>query len=108
MPRPPKLNTLQDLIHYFLSHYYIMRERNQGIRYDHKRHYSKTLTIEKNYHLELERRYPQWNAEEARRELRVNIDFLTGVFTQQEKLEAGKGNSGLSSVATLRSSAFNN
>lgn len=84
MPRPVKLSTFSDLIHYHLSLYYIQRERYPHLKHDLKKHYKIVLLKEKHFHQDIERRYPEYNTEENKGELRRQIDFLTGVFTKAE------------------------
>ncbi len=78
------------MLSYYISLYYIIRERNQGIKFRPEDHLREVMKLEKDFHKKIANRYPQWNNEENRNSLKEEIDFLTGVISKQKSVEQKK------------------
>lgn len=81
MARKPKHKTFNDILQYYINLYYVVRERNPGIKQSEDKHIHKIELAESDYHKELERHYPQWDTEENKARFRTEIDFLTSAYT---------------------------
>ena len=85
MPKKKNLQSIQDLIQYYMSLYYVMRERNPRIKFRHQEHITQIEIIEAMYHRQLDKDYPQWDSEEARGYFRQQVEFLTKVYENYER-----------------------
>lgn len=88
--RQPKHKTLQNLIQYSISKYYVERERDPTLKTNLEAHIRIANRIENFYQKELETKYESWNTEEARGAVRKCIDFLTKIYTKKEEEERRK------------------
>lgn len=78
------------MLSYYISLYYIVRERNPGIKFKPEDHMAEVVKLEKDFHKKIASRYPEWDSEENRNALRGEIDFLTGVISKQKAQEQKK------------------
>ncbi len=85
MAKHPIHKTIQNLLQYYLSLYYLIRENNPNLRLNEKKHISEIERLERAYHKDIYLKYPQWDTEENKAQLKKDIDFLTQVFTRQEQ-----------------------
>ena len=83
--RLPKFPNIQTLLQYYISQYYLMRSQHPGIKQDPKKHKKEILQIEGHYKRELRKKLPDLNSEENQNQFRKEIDFLTGIFSKEEK-----------------------
>lgn len=86
MAKKPKHTTIEHLIQYTISLYYVQRERDPGLKADLEKNIEVANRIEAEYHKELLKKYPEWDTEENRRRVRSNINYLTGIYTKYEAL----------------------
>lgn len=80
--------SVNDLLNYSVSLYYHMLKQNKDIRINHAKHFEETQRVEKYYHKLLNKN--NWATEEAEPLFRKQIDFLTGVYTHEEKMQGLK------------------
>lgn len=80
----------KDLLNYTISLYYQMLKENNNIRINHKKHFEETEKVERRYHKLLKAN--NWETEETEPLFRKQLDFLTGVYTQEEKVQQLKQN----------------
>lgn len=88
--RKPTHQNLNQLISYCILKYYRERDKDKTIKLNPEKHLKLANQTIKYYHNELQNTYPQWDDDEARGAVRKQIDFLTGVFTKEEKAKADK------------------
>ena len=88
--KQPKHSTLQNLIQYSISKYYVERERDPALKTNLEAHIKVATKIESFYHKELETKYSTWNTEEARGAFKKCIDFLTKIYTKKKEEERRK------------------
>jgi hypothetical protein len=84
----PKPKTLQELIQFYITKYYLIRERIPGLKADNKKHIHEVEKINKQYLKVLLK--TSWDSEENREQFKSEIDFLTQCFTKQKQEEKRK------------------
>lgn len=89
MARKPHHTTFMSLLQYHISLYYVMRERNPGIKSNPVKHIEKVRVLEQEFKKELTKLYPDWDLEECREAYRKQIDLLTCVYTKAADKERG-------------------
>ena len=89
MTNAPKFTTLQSILQYYISIYYLYRERETNIKQEPVKHIQLIERIERRYQKEL-LKYPGYATEENRQQFRKEIDFLTQVFSKIKKEEERK------------------
>lgn len=90
MARKPTHKTTQNIVQYYISLYYVERERDATLKSNREKHIRVADKIERDYHKELRTKYPDWDTEENRPQVQNQIDFLTKIFSQRRKEEQKK------------------
>jgi len=91
MANKPNHTTFLSLLTYHISLYYVMRERNPGIKVNPTKHLQQVEHLNKAFEKELTQKYPNWDTESNRKEFKKQIDALTGIYTKNNQRAQGVG-----------------
>lgn len=89
MARKPKYKTLQHLLQYYITKYYLLREKNPNLKQEPKRHIHEIEKLITAYQKDLGK--TSWESEERKDQFRKEIDFLTQVYSKIKSEEERKG-----------------
>lgn len=80
---PPKLNTEEEVIHYFIGKYYQSYDKNQDIRFNIDQHIEMIEGINETYQAYLKKK-EQFDYEKYKGCFMECIDFLTKVISKKQ------------------------
>lgn len=88
MPRKPDFDTLDEVIHYHIGMWYASMERDPSLGADVESRYQEAQTVDQSYREYLQRFRKEWVSEESLERVRINLEYLTKVFSTYEGKKA--------------------